>query len=155
MRRLISSLIFIGLAYNLAFPEDINLNKHFVSNNSVLYRNVLIEKELNLRNGREIKELNNEEKDTISNKKAGTFLIFTGGLIAAFGVSMIGISLSGLDYMDEEKFRVPGIVVTSVGLGMMLWGYVLSKSNSKKSSYIVLNLNPFNTTVALSYRINF
>lgn len=155
MKKLIFILLFIILTYSLSFSENLFPNKLSFSNGSEGNKGVTKEKEVKLGNEFILSKLNNEKKYTVSNKKTGASLIIWGGVIAATGGSFLVLSISGIEFADMERYRVPGFVLLGTGAGMMVLGYILRKSADKNRSSIILNLNPFKAKAEIGYRINF
>lgn len=168
MKRLIFSLFFIILTYNLAFSEDILLNKPSSLNCQELYMDEIKQMEVKLGNKLILDRLNKDKRDSSSKSKAGKILIYAGAGVAIIGINLIIMSVQSVTaptyrggyfgtktVREWEHLKVPGFVLLGAGVGMMVWGYFLRKSDEKERSSIILSINPLEAKAEISYRINF
>lgn len=169
MKRIISSLIFFILIYNLSFSENIFLNNLYTSKSSESYLEYLKEeKEVKLGHELILNKFNDEKGNSSSKRKTGNYLIIAGMSAAIIGALLVTVSMESQEVptlsggyvgsrtvKGHENLRTPGIVLLGAGFGMMIGGFLLRKSNNKRRDLVILSLNPFEAKAAIIYRINF
>ena len=155
MREIFLSLVLIISVSNISFGEDFSLKNNYSTCRFEQEKNIITENQIYLTNSYPINSLDVEKINSSANKKSGAFLIYLGMGAAIIGVSFLVYSYSDIAFVDTEKYKKPGLILTSTGLGFMILGYILRKSGSNESSRVILQLNSIKAGASLSINLNF